>query len=225
MKSLACMTTACFAFLIASGNSALALEAFLKVSTIDGESTRAGFENYSDILSYNIGIQGASWCSSASCANPRTFTPMTIQKYLDKASPRFFGGVLTGTRYATAQIDIRRGSAGTSSPKLALWEFQDAVFSSYSTGGNGQAAIEALSIDFRRITYTYWPLLAGGTNGTPVSFTWDRQSGTSTGSGSFTDLEFVTNFTATVAPEPSAFALLVSGAALSALSRRRNRHR
>ena len=220
------MNSKCFVSIVSialaavfGADSASALDAYLKVAGIDGEATHPAFLGWSDVLSYNISVQKT--CSGGGgCA--ATLSPMFVQKYVDKASPKFFGAVLTGTRYPTAQIDIRRSGAGANPPEFALWEFEDVLITSYSTGGSAQSALEALSLDYQKITYTYWPQLPDGSIGTPVMFAWNRQTNTSSASGNFADIEFVTNFAATSVPEPGTFALVGCAMTMFALWRRTN---
>lgn len=204
-----------------TGSALGALDAYLKVAGIDGESNQAMFVGWSDLLGYNISVQNDGWSSSGGGGAGRaTFSPMFVQKYVDKASPKLFGAVLTGTHFPTATIDVRH--AGTTSTRFALWEFEDVVISAYSTGQFTEAAVESLALDYRRIRYTYWPQQPDGSAGTPVVFGYDRQTNTTwLSGGSLADFELITHFTAAAIPEPSALALLGCGLSALVLCRRR----
>ena len=223
MKNKCLAITGCIALTaMYSTSSALgALDAYLKVSGIDGESNQAMFVGWSDLLGYNISVQNGGWAPVGGATPKPTLSPMFIQKYVDKASPKLFGAVLTQMHFPTATIDVRH--SGATQTKFALWEFDDVVISAYSTGQFTEAAVESVALDYRKIKYTYWPQQPDGSAGTPVVFAYDQQAGTATftGSGSLADFELVTNFAAAAVPEPSALVLLGSGLSALVLCRRR----
>jgi type VI secretion system secreted protein Hcp len=199
-----------------------ALNAYLKVDGINGEATADDFVGWSDILGYSINATNSgSTGGGVGGGSPRaTLSSMSVKKVVDSASPNFFGGVLTGKHYATAMIDVRK--TGERPQKYVLWEFTDALLTSYITSASTDVITENLSIDFKKVTYSYWPQQPDGSLGTPVVFSYDRATNTSTltGAGSLDDFQFVTTFGSPV-PEPGSLALAALG--LASVATRRGR--
>jgi type VI protein secretion system component Hcp len=208
-----------FAIAVASGQP----WAVMKVGTIQGDSTLAGYEGWCDILSYNISVQNAGWNIQGDPL-PASLSDMYITKSIDRASPLLFGAVLTGQRFnderlVDAQVHLLKVGLGGQLEPAVKWLFEDVVVSAYNTAYEGGQALELVALDYGEITYEYFPT-ADGVPGPPISFTYDRSVGEIAWLGSdFSNFQLVTQFQAEGVPEPAA--LVLAGIGLAALAGRR----
>jgi type VI secretion system secreted protein Hcp len=98
-----------------------------------------------------------------------------------KASPKLFLACASGTHYPEMEILIGR-RAGTKGVQYLEWQMQDVLVSSYQIGGtdagNNVVLSDAATLNFQKLTVTYYPKLPNGQAGDPVTATFDFAEGT-----------------------------------------------
>ena len=82
----------------------MAVDMFLKLDGIDGESVDKGYEKWIECLSFSWGISDGSKATNAPGKKPSArraqVSDLSITKYLDAASPKLFEQVCEGRREA-----------------------------------------------------------------------------------------------------------------------------
>lgn len=145
-----------------------AVDYFLKLEGIPGESKADGHKDEIDIASWSWGASASSpgaapRASSRPCPSDIVFT-----KLLDKASPLLAGRTITGTPIAKATLTARK--AGERQQEYLKVEFKDLLVTSYRTGGASQnLPEESVSFNFSKMTIEYREQRADGSIGPAIS--------------------------------------------------------
>jgi type VI secretion system secreted protein Hcp len=136
---------------------------FLKLDSIEGESSAAGHEKEIEILSWSHGFSqptSSVRASSGSTVEKVNHSDITITKYLDSATDDILKMCWTGKQIKTAVITCLR-SDGAVDNKYVVYlkiEMDEIIISSYSiSGGGGDLPVENVSLNYGKIKYTYMP--------------------------------------------------------------------
>jgi type VI secretion system secreted protein Hcp len=153
-----------------------AVDYFLKIAGIDGESPHDKHKGEIDIESWSWGEThpaspvggGAGVGSGKVSMNDFTFT----MKF-NKASPKLFLACAAGEHIKSAWITAHRASAKASEYFLK-WSFSDLLISSYLTGGaSGEAPVDSVSFNFSKIEVEYKEQKLDGTLAASIKAGWD----------------------------------------------------
>jgi len=153
-------------------DASAAVDAFLKIDGIQGESQDSKHKDEIEVLSWSWGgTQGSHGLGSG--AGARASRPcikdFTITKFVDKASPTLAAATVTGTLLPKAVLTVRK--AGGTQQEYLTFELKSVLVSSYSTGGvsSGEGApTEQVSLNFSSLSYEYKPQKDDGSVGAPV---------------------------------------------------------
>jgi type VI secretion system secreted protein Hcp len=140
-----------------------AVDYFLKIEGVDGESKVENHVGEIEISSFSWGATNSSSLGSAgggAGAGKAQISPLSFTKTADKTSPKLFGACATGQHFKTAVlVGTLRGSSdsevrGKEQPYMKL-TLQDVLVSSYQVGGQAGDGrpTEVLSLNFTKITY------------------------------------------------------------------------
>ncbi len=145
--------------LAAPAGRAAAVDYFLKIEGIDGESKAQGHQNWLEVTSIawgrgapqsiaEGGMAGRSGAGEArSASGPGQ---MTITKTVDKASPKLMQAMASGRHIASAQLDLAKPGA----PAMR-YNFQNVIISSFKqTAGQGGRPVEQFTINFEKVEIT-----------------------------------------------------------------------
>jgi type VI secretion system secreted protein Hcp len=145
----------------------MAADMFLKLDTIQGESTDDTHAKEIEVLAWSWGAsQSASGHSGGGSGTGRVAVQdITITKYVDYSTPVLFFNCCSGTHVASGQLTVRK--AGGTQPVEYLKIILEKVFiSSYSTGGSGgeDRITENVTLNFSKVRVEYTPQegLGGG---------------------------------------------------------------
>jgi type VI secretion system secreted protein Hcp len=155
----------------------MAVDYFLKIDGIDGESKDAKHKGEIDIESFSwaatqtgTGHHGGGSGAGKVQAGDVHFT----SKYMSKASPKMFLALCSGEHIKKAVLICRK--AGTEQQEYLKWTFSDLVISSYNAGGHGGGdglPTEQFGINFTKIEYEYKEQKPDGTLGGATTTGWD----------------------------------------------------
>ena len=154
----------------------MAIDMFLELSEIPGESQKKGHEGHWDLLSFSYGVvqQGNFQIGGkGGGAGKAEFQDISIVKYLDKASPMVFKSCAAGTHFDKATITVRK--AGETPLEYLKVELEDLIISSVQNSGtaSGDMPMESLSINCAKINEIYTEQMADGSKGAPVHGGYD----------------------------------------------------
>src|ERR1700761_1263263 len=93
----------------------MAVEIFLKLDGIDGESEKSGAEKYIEIFSFSNGASNPSSVAfgTGSGAGKVDLSSISLQKQLDMSSPFLFENCCSGSHVSTGQMIVREATGTT----------------------------------------------------------------------------------------------------------------
>lgn len=154
----------------------MAIDMYLKLATVDGESTDAGHAGEIDLLSYSFAANqtGTSHTGSGSGAGRVSIHDLTITKVADKASPTLFALCCKGSHLADATLTVRR-AGGDEPVEYMVVKMEHVLITGFQTNGaDGQETlIEQVSLSFKRVGMIYSPQSNEGMGGPTVAGGWD----------------------------------------------------
>ncbi|HKF55840.1 MAG TPA: type VI secretion system tube protein Hcp [Blastocatellia bacterium] len=130
----------------------MAFDAFMKISTVQGESTDDQHKDWIELLSFSLGVnQPNSVVSSAGslAAERADFHPFSVTKVLDKASPKLWTACASGEHFNEVKIEICR--AGGDKVKYMEYKMTDVLTTSVRKG----AAKTSDTLPVEEVTFSY----------------------------------------------------------------------
>lgn len=151
-------------------------EFFLKIDSIDGESTVKGFEKQIQLDSFSWGLSETIVVSGGggSSAGRPVQQPFQFTAKVSAASPKLMVACATGQHLASAVLSVRRPGAKDVFLKYTL---SDLLVSSYKTAANvdtDPAPFDAVALNCGKVQVEYRP--ENGTPGTVVAGGFDFQA-------------------------------------------------
>lgn len=155
----------------------MAVDMFLKLDKIKGESKDKTHKDEIDILAWSWGIQqtGSTHIGVGSGTGKARFSDLNITKYVDKASVTLMEYVATGTHISKAKLVVRK--AGGKPLEYIVIELEDIIITSYATGGSGgeELLTESISLNFAEVKISYKPQNPDGSGAAAVDFGYNIQ--------------------------------------------------
>jgi len=148
-----------------------AVDYFLKIDGIDGESTDVGHKGEITIESWSWGVSQstASTAGGARAGKPCT-APMTFTKPVDKATPQLMANAVSGMVIPRAILIGRK--AGEQQQDYLKYELKNVYVTSYQTSGaSASTPADQFSLNFASLTVEYRAQDPKGGLGAPVSAT------------------------------------------------------
>lgn len=172
------LVIAILGFTIIAGTSSQAFAAvdmFLKLDGVEGESTDKVHGKEIDVLSWSFGASqsGSMAMGGGGGAGKVSFQEFHFGHKVDKSSPKLFEALVTGKHLKDATFVIRK--AGGNPVEYLKITLTDVLVSSYSTGGSSGEDIptESISLNFAQIKMTYLEQDEKGSAGAATEFGWD----------------------------------------------------
>jgi type VI secretion system secreted protein Hcp len=149
---------------------------FMEYGGVTGEVSVKGFAGDIELNSFQWGVGRGISSPTGGSADREASTPsvseITITKSMDKTSPALLKEALAGqgTTVRIFFVDLIKGPVGTQ--VYAEYDLSNVLVSGYSVSSGGDRPTESLSLNFTKITYTYFTQNADGTT-SPSSTTYD----------------------------------------------------
>lgn len=162
--------------------SAAAVDYFLKIDGIPGESTDDAHRNEIEILSWSWGetseaalllpaVQSAREAANRSVPEISDFM---FEANMSKASPKLMQAALSGQHIPQATLFGLRNTADGQKHEFMIIKFSDLLVSSYQTGGSsGAIPVDSFSLNFGKIEFEYKAQNEDGSAGESVKAGWD----------------------------------------------------
>lgn len=139
----------------------MAIDCFLKIQTIPGESTDDKHQEWIEILSFSFGVSqsssGSTSTSGGRSGGRADFSDFVATHLLDKASPKLAISCCKGEHIQTVTLSLNR--AGGNKEEYMEYKMEDVLITSLSTSGQsgseGALPIETISFNYGKITWTY----------------------------------------------------------------------
>ena len=157
-----------------------AVDYFLKIDGIDGESLQKGHEKELELMSFSWGESNAgSFAGNQGGGSGK----VSMQDFhytipVNKSTPKLFLACATGEHIKTATLTCRK--AGKTQQEFLKWKFTDLLISSYQTGGSGGSdviPIDQVSFKFTKIEVSYAPQKADGSLDAAIPAGYDLKAG------------------------------------------------
>jgi type VI secretion system secreted protein Hcp len=150
-----------------------AVDYFLEVNGVPGESQDAKFAKSIDVEAY-------SWAASANSekkGNTVNLSDLSISKRVDVASPALFQRLVQGTTIPSVELIARR--AGESQLVFLRYCLEDVQVTSIQQAGSGgeDSSQENVSFAYAAVSQQYTPQDAKGSGGPSVFAGWNATTG------------------------------------------------
>lgn len=165
------------ALLFCAFNTPAALDMFLKLDQIPGESIVKGHANEIDVLAFSWGVSNPATISSAGgglTSGKPSFQELSLTKYVDLASPQLMTAAATGKHIASATFTVLR-SNGTGLANYYTVTLTEVLVTSISTGGSGgeDRMTENITLNYAKIKIDYYQQKPDGSISLGGTFTYD----------------------------------------------------
>ena len=155
----------------------MAMDMFIKIKDIPGESKDKAHKDEIDVLAWswgasNSGTQGVGGGGSAGKVNMQD---ISFTKYIDKSSPKLLLSVCNGVHIPEATLTVRK-AGGTAPIEYYVIKITDLIVTSVSTGGSGgeDKLTENVTLNFAKIGVAYKEQdEKGAQKGGDVTAGWD----------------------------------------------------
>ena len=160
----------------------MAVEIFLKLDGIDGESEKKNAEKWIEIFSFSNGASNPSSVAfgTGSGAGKVDLSSLSLQKQLDVSSPKLFLNCCNGTHIAKGSLIVRESSGSDTTQIYYQYDLTEVFVDSISWGGaaSGGKPSESLSLSAKSLQVTYWPQDAKGKLGNKIVAGWNVSTNT-----------------------------------------------
>ncbi|MFT6180796.1 MAG: type VI secretion system secreted protein Hcp [Akkermansiaceae bacterium] len=157
-----------------------AVEMFLKLEGIEGESRDSQHKDEIDVLAWSWGVS-QSGSFAGGFAGRASFQDLSLTKYIDKASPSIMYRVFTGQQIPKAELFMTKAGAKGNETFMTI-TMEPVLVSSYSTGGSGgeDRFTENLSLNYGKVTIEYRKQNETGVYEPGIKAGWDLQQNKAT---------------------------------------------
>lgn len=148
----------------------MAIDMFLKIGDINGESADGTHGKEIDLISWGWGMSnsGTTHTGTGGGSGKVNVQDITISKYCDTASGPLMLACCNGKHFPEAKLTVRK--AGEKPLEYFKITMKDVLVTSMSTGGSGgdDRLIESVSLNFAEYKVEYTPQNKDGSGGAAV---------------------------------------------------------
>ncbi len=135
----------------------MAVDYFLKIDGIQGESQDSNHKDEIQLLSFSWGGAQHSTVSGTggSGAGKVSLSDFSIMKTMDKASPKLFQAMTKGTHVASATLTACKAAGQTSGKPFLTLKFKELFVTSQQLSGASEVPSESVSFTYNEISIEY----------------------------------------------------------------------
>ncbi len=137
----------------------MAIDSFLKLGELKGESQVKGFENQIQVLAWSWGMSqsGTTHHGTGGGAGKVNIQDLSFTHFLDSSSPSLMLACCKGSHYEEATLTMRK-AGGDPLPYLVI-KLKDIIVTSVSGGGSGgeDQQTENVTLNFASFEVSYQP--------------------------------------------------------------------
>ncbi|MGR4868951.1 Hcp family type VI secretion system effector [Variovorax sp. LARHSF232] len=153
----------------------MAVDMFLKIADIPGESADDKHKKEIDVLAWSWGMSqsGSAHMGGGAGSGKVSVQDLSFTKYIDSASHSLLLKCCTGEHIKEATLVVRK--AGKDPLEYIKITLNDLIISAVSTGGSGgeDRLTENVTLNFGKFKYEYTPQKPDGTGDAPKTAAWD----------------------------------------------------
>ena len=156
----------------------MAVDIFLKIDGIDGESGDAKHKGEIEIESFSWGASSpqATGPGGGGAAGRVTMEDFSFTTKVTRASPKLFLALVERRRIKTALLTVRR-SGGQQQDFLKV-TMNDVSIASWKQAGGEELPMDVVAMSFGKVQIAYTGQRPDGTPGDTVSAGWDAKTNT-----------------------------------------------
>jgi type VI secretion system secreted protein Hcp len=154
----------------------MAVDMFIKIGDLKGESGDAKHAGEIDVLAWSWGISnsGDTHVGGGGGAGKANVQDFSFTKWMDKSTPNLIQYGCSGKHFPSAVLTVRKAG----DKPLEYWKmtFTDVLITSVSTGGSGgeDKLTENVTLNFAKFQVKYQPQAKdGGPDGGEIEGSWD----------------------------------------------------
>lgn len=152
----------------------MAVDMFIKIGDIEGESTDSKHGKEIDVLAWSWGMNqsGTTHMGGGGGSGKVAVQDVSITKYVDASTHALILACCDGTHYPEAKITVRK--AGKEALEYIKITMKEVIITSLSTGGSGgeDRLTENVTLNFAEFKVEYTPQKADGTGGSAKEAAW-----------------------------------------------------
>jgi type VI secretion system secreted protein Hcp len=156
----------------------MAVDMFLKIDDIKGESLDKKHKDSITVLSWSWGLSqsGSTHISSGGGSGKVNVQDLTFTHYVDKSSPNLIKSCCNGKHFKQALLTVRK--AGEHPLEYIKITLKDIIVSSLTTGGSGgeDRLTENVTLNFGQFSLEYTPQTSSGAGDAAIPVAWNIQS-------------------------------------------------
>ncbi|MDQ4122194.1 MAG: type VI secretion system tube protein Hcp [Acidobacteriota bacterium] len=156
----------------------MAVDIFLKIEGIQGESQDESHKNEIEVLSWSWGESqvGSAAIGGGMGAGKVSMQDFNFTMYTGKATAKLMEACATGKHIPEATLAARK--AGGKPYDFLKIKFSDLLVTSYQTGGAGEIPIESCSFNFSKVQVEYFEQASNGNVSNAGTFKYDLKKNT-----------------------------------------------
>jgi type VI secretion system Hcp family effector len=155
---------------VAPAPAIAAVDIFIKLDDVVGESQDNNHKGWINVQSFDVGASVPLAQGSGTPTGRTTCSPFHITKVVDKASPTLFTAAASGGHYNKGQLDVQRHDGN--GVVYLKYELQDVFVSSVvDASDTGDTPMENVTFNFGKINVIYTPQNPDGSAGDSVAGT------------------------------------------------------
>jgi type VI secretion system secreted protein Hcp len=159
----------------------MAVDMFLKLDGIKGESADHKHKEEIDVLAFSWGMSqaGTAHMGGGAGAGKVSVQDLTVTKFIDKASPTLAFHCANGKHIPKATLTVRK--AGEHPLEYLVLDLTDLLVSHVAPGGSqgDDRLTESVSLNFAKFEYKYKEQKQDGSGGPEVRVGWNIRENTS----------------------------------------------
>jgi len=162
----------------------MAVDMFMKIGDIKGESTDKVHKLEIDVLAWSWGISnsGTTHMGGGGGSGKANVQDLSFTKYTDASSHALLLAATNGHHYPNAKLTVRKAGGKNAPVEYIKIEMDEVMITSVSCGGSGgeDRLTENVTLNFAKVKYEYTPQKPDGTAEATVSMTYDIASNENT---------------------------------------------
>lgn len=153
----------------------MAVDMFLKIDDIKGESPDAKHAGEIQVLAWSWGMSqsGTTHEGTGGGSGKVSVQDISITKYVDKSSPNLIKYACNGKHFKEALLTVRK--AGEKPLEYIKISMKEVLVTNVSTGGSGgeDRLTENISLNFAEFKVDYTPQKADGSGDAVITAAWN----------------------------------------------------
>ncbi|MGP2447677.1 Hcp family type VI secretion system effector [Pantoea stewartii subsp. indologenes] len=153
----------------------MAIDIFLKIDGIEGESQNANHKKWIDVLSFDWGAQqpGNMAVGGGGGAGKVNYRDLTVEALIDKATPALVKYCASGKHLSKVQLSVCK--AGGQEVEYTRITLEDVLVTQTDFTGVGHASTLGMQYSFQasKVALEYWEQASQGTKAASVQMGWD----------------------------------------------------